>query len=471
MRVADEVRGHGGTIALAAVGDGRCLETVRHYDVAAMSAGHDDDLSVDVLVIGAGIQGLYVARSLQRNYAVCVLSDPAVPSETLDAVGYISAGYEGNDAARMQPARRAAGYWRLWAESNGVPVDYAPAHYVVSSAEALSRPRLWLDATLQHSLVDKLPAPFVGGSLEGEAVYALGDDVVLNPGAVLTKLREGLERLCIEGSIVRFVLAADTAIDHVQVEIGDRMLTLAPRYVVLAAGVGNAALLSMIGTRFRDQSTRRDRLETARTSQAVRRSTVVCIRGNSLPLVSGWFGGLSVVAQPLTTGGVAWLVTAPIDDTQTVLGVDDTRFAPNVASPVVADTVTRLAAMAPVIEQQAGELQWAAYTGRRVQHPSLAGPSITDVATPVPAKLEAFGLEGLLALWPSHLGYSMILGDVAAERITDALGPAQKPSGGLTVADLAGPAAPLRARWDRDDFPWCDWSTFASAHGIQLGSR
>ncbi|MEJ5255357.1 MAG: FAD-dependent oxidoreductase [Acidimicrobiales bacterium] len=435
-----------------------------------MSTGHDDDLSVDVLVLGAGIQGLYVARSLQRTYSVCVLSDPAVASETLDSVGYLSAGYEGNDAARMQPARRAAGFWRLWAESNGVPISEAPTVYAVPSAEALSRPRLWLDAMLQHTLLDRLPDPFVGGSLEGDAVYALGDDVVVNPAAVLTKLREGLEPFCIEGSILRVVLAADTAVDHVQVEIGDRVLTIAPRFVVLAAGVGNAALLSMVAKRFRDQSSRRERLETARTSQAVRRSTVICIRGEGLPLVSGWFGGLSVVAQPLASGDVAWLVSAPIDDHQTVLGVDDTRFELPVASSVVADTVARLVAMSPMLRRQVDELRWGAYTGRRVQHPSLAGPSTAEVATPVPAKLEAFGLEGLLALWPSHLSYSMILGDVAVERITDALGSPQQYSGGLRVEDLAAPPAPLRARWDRDDFPWCDWSTFASTHGIELGA-
>ncbi len=466
MRVADEVRGHGGTIALGWVYDVHELVAGHHYDVVVMSAGPDGDLSVDVLVVGAGIQGLYVARSLQRSYSVCVLSDPAVTSETLDAVGYVSAGYEGNDAARMQPARRAAGYWRLWAESNGVPAGYAPAHFAVPASEALSRPRLWVDATLQHTRLDGLPEPFAGGSLEGDPVYALGDDVVLNPGEVLARLRDGLEPSCLHGSIVRFVLAGDAAIDHVQVEVGEDMVTIAPRYVVLAAGVGNAALLGMLGKRFRDTSSRRDRLETARTSQAVRRATVVCARGDDLPLVSGWFGGLCIAAQPLHGGGVSWLISAPIDDDQTLLGPDDTRFEPAVPSPVVAGTVERLFAMAPMFEHRAGELQWAAYTGRRVQHPSLAGSAAAQVATPVPAKLETFGLEAFLALWPSHLGYSMILGDVAAERIADALGPAHHgPS--RAIAELAAPAAALRSRWDRDDFPWSDWSDFSATHGIK----
>ena len=48
------------------------------------------------------------------------------PSGTLESDGYLSAGYDGNDVNRIQPARRAAAWWRLWAESNGVPFDPEP---------------------------------------------------------------------------------------------------------------------------------------------------------------------------------------------------------------------------------------------------------------------------------------------------------------------------------------------------------
>src|SRR5262249_12096883 len=99
----------------------------------------DRDLGVDVLVIGAGIQGLYLARELSRTYSVCVVADPSVASGTLESDGYLSAGYDGNDANRAQPARRAAAWWRLWAESNGVPFELDPAWYVIPSSELATR--------------------------------------------------------------------------------------------------------------------------------------------------------------------------------------------------------------------------------------------------------------------------------------------------------------------------------------------
>lgn len=436
-----------------------------------MSAVPDGDLVVDVLIIGGGIQGLYVARSLAGRYSVCVLSDPATPVETLDSLGYISAGYEGNDAVRMQPARRSAGYWRLWAQSNGVPHDYATPYYVVPPAEEVSRPRLWSDAALNFRRVDRLPEVFAAGSLWEGTPYVVEDDVVINPARLLANLYEGLEDCCISGSIVRFGLSGDEAIDHVQVEMGERLVPIVPRFTVLAAGVGNATLLGMLGKRFSDQAVRKERQEVARSSQAVRRSTVISIRGRDLPLVSGWYDGLCLAAHPLSGDGErVWLIAPPVDDAQTKLGPDDLRFELSVESSLVASTLERLFTMTPEIRRMAGSLRWNAYVGRRTQHPSLAAPEISDVAQPVPAKLESFGLDAFLALWPSHLGYSMVLGDVAAERIADNLGRPLDATVTSKPTDFGERAAPHPMRWDAADFTWQDWSTFAAAHGIDAGT-
>src|SRR6478735_4144672 len=176
-----------------------------------MAADLDGDIAVDVLVIGAGIQGLYLARSLSQRYSVCVLSDPAVESETLQSSGYISAGYDGNDAMRVQPARRAAGYWRLWAESNGLSHDYSSSLYVAPADEQFSRPALWAEAQLPFSKVADVPPIFAGGSIADGETYVIEGDVVVNPAAVLNKLREDLGDSLLTGSIVRFGLAADAA--------------------------------------------------------------------------------------------------------------------------------------------------------------------------------------------------------------------------------------------------------------------
>lgn len=428
----------------------------------------DGDLEVDVLVVGGGIQGLYVAQSLHPKYSVCVLSDPSIGAETLDSPGLISAGYEGNDANRIQPARRAAGFWRVWAESNDVPHDYSPNIYLVPEGEALSRPRMWDDAMLAYHEADELPPIFEGGSLAEAEPWILDNDVVTNPAILLETLRRGVDGCCVEGEIVRFGVVADKYIDHVQVDVGGSTIPIVPRFVVLAAGVGNAELLDMIAKRFADQARRQEGQETARASQAVRHSTVVCVRGPELPRVSGWFGELSIVSQPLTgSSDTVWLVQGPPEDARTVLGPQDLRFDPQVDCAIVADTIERMFACAPAVGKLAQSLRWGVYAARRTQHPMLAVPDSSAIAQPVPAKLEAFGLDAFLTLWPSHLGYAMVLGDVVTERISEALGEPGDFSDGLQSSDLAREPKPLYARWDRSDMGWTDWAGFRSAHGIK----
>lgn len=426
------------------------------------------DIGVDVLVIGAGIQGLYVARSLSRRYSVCVLHDPAVESETLQSQGYISAGYDGDDVMRVQPARRAAGYWRLWAETHGVAHDHAPALYAVPPQEHVTRPAMWSDATLPFSPAGSLPSIFSGGSLEDHLPYVAESDVVLNPAAVLNALREELEPICVNGTVVRFGLVGDSAVDHVQVEIDDQVVPIVPRFVVLAAGVGNANLLAMIGKRFNDQSRRKDAQELARASQAVRRSYLICIRGRDLPMVNGWFGGLKIATHPLTSSDdVVWLVAPPPDDALTTLGPDDLRFEPKVDPAVVRATLEQLFEISPELQRRAPELHWSCYAARRAQHPMLAATDTSRVAQPVPAKLDAFGLDSLLALWPSHLGYAMVLGDVVVERIQSELGEPADFGDSMCPSDLSTSLPPMRARWDRELFPWRDWASFASRYEIK----
>jgi glycine/D-amino acid oxidase-like deaminating enzyme len=427
----------------------------------------DRDLGVDVLVIGAGIQGLYLARELSRAYSVCVVADPSVASGTLESDGYLSAGYDGNDANRAQPARRAAAWWRLWAESNGVPFELDPAWYVIPPSELTTRTRYWGDATLSVTQTDALPPIFAGGCLDGDTPFRVDTDVVINPATLLMRLRHGIEDRCLQGEVVRFGLVSDDAIDHVQVQIGDAVVPIVPRFVVLAAGVGNADLLTKLGARFGDQAKRKSSKELADGSQAVRAQYELCVRGPELPVVNGRFEELLVATHTLSGSGEnVWVVTPPVDDARTTLGAANLRFDLSIDRGVVAALVQRLFAMAPALEKQSADLRWSVYVTRRTQHPALATPDTSTVAQPVPAKLEKFGIDAFLAVWPSHLAYAQFVGDAVAERIKEALGASVDFSDGPQPADLGQPVPVLRARWDRDDFPWSDWSEFSRTNAL-----
>lgn len=444
-----------------------------------MALDSGGDLEVDVLIVGAGIQGLYLASALKPQYRVCVVSDPNQPPETLDSSGLISAGYDGTDPNRIQPARRAAGFWRMWAEMNGVPRADEPTLYVVPESEALSRPRLWDDAMLTYRNAGEIGQSsfgqlFDGGVLSKCDAYTLDNDVVINPAVLLEQLRSELGDCWLDGRVVRCGMVADEYVDYVEVEVGETTVVVAPRSIVLAAGVGNAELLGMVAKRFDDAGRRRDAQELARTSQAVQLATVVCIRGRELPLLSGWFGDLSIVSHRIVDdldsgdeNDVVWLVSLPPRDVDTRLGPQDLRFDPPTHPDAVRDVLDRLFAVAPGLGALRQSVQWATYCTRRTQHPSLAVTDSTAVARPVPAKLETLGLDSLFALWPSHLGYSMVLGDVVAERIAGFLGDPGDFSDSVSLSELVTSPSSMKVRWERDGVAWSDWETFSERVSAQ----
>jgi hypothetical protein len=431
-----------------------------------MPSPSDRDLGVDVLIIGGGIQGLYLARTLHPRYSVCVVADPVRAPETLDSSGLFSAGYDGNDPIRIQPARRSAGYWRLWAESHGIAHDTVPCLYVLDADDEAARLRLWSEATLVARPAEGLPHAFAGGSLDPDRAWAVPNDVVLNPSAVLARLGDGLDHRFIWGEVTKFGLITDRDIEFVEVQTADGTLVpITPRFVVLADDVHNGALLQRLVASFKDRGKRRDATETMRTCQAVRRRTTVAVRGDLVP-VSGHFGGLEIVAQTTDDGERVWLVSPPIDDRQTVLGPEDARFEPALDPEVVRATVDELFAISPTIAGRAGELRWGVYAARQTEHPMMAVADTSNLAQPAPARLESLDMDSFIAVWPSHIGYSMIVGDVVAERIEAALHGPGPFADGMQPSDVAGEPPPLRSRWERDDFVWNDWATFSSVHGI-----
>src|SRR5262249_19231339 len=158
-----------------------------------------------------------------------------------------------------------------------VPFSAQAPYYVVAPDDLGARTRLWTDAMLASTQVPDLPAAFAGGSLEGDSVFLAESDLVIDPALLLGRLRDGLEDRCLTGEILRFGLVSDDAIDHVQVQVDEQVVPIVPRFVVLAAGVGNASLLSKLGSRFGDQARRKASKELVETCQAVRSQVVVCI--------------------------------------------------------------------------------------------------------------------------------------------------------------------------------------------------
>jgi hypothetical protein len=428
----------------------------------------DDELGVDVLIIGSGLMAHYLARQLAGRYRVAMVVDPAMPNETLDAEGYLSAGYDGNDVGRIQPARRAAGYWRLWAESSGVPIADGQPMAALRPDDVTRTIRLWSDAALTFRSTQSLPAVFDDGPLADRPLYRLDDDVVLDPAAVLEELRSGMPGIRIDGQVVKFVMSPGSTVEYVEVEVDGRLVPISPRFTVLAAAAANAAMLNQVAMRLRDSARRKAAATASNRCQAVRKRLVLAVRGPELPSVAGHFGSLEMVSHDVPDPfGTVWLVNPTVDDSRTSVGLEDLRFDPSTDASQVLATLEALLELSPELAGSAPQLQWAAYTRRETQHPMIAVDDTSEVGQPVPAKIESLDIDGFMALWPSHESYAMVVGDVAAERIRDALGDPEE-FAGLTLDDIAAPDDdPYVDRWQRDDFGWTDWESFAGHYGYE----
>jgi hypothetical protein len=311
-----------------------------------------------------------------------------------------------------------------------------------------------------------VPAPLAADALRRRPVHATPDDVVIDPARVAAELRAGLDDRVVAATVQRVQLITPHAVEVVELTLADGTgVPVVPRFVVLAADAANATLLLKLAGGMRDRNRRKAVTEAARTSQAVRRRPTVLVRGDLPPLTAA-VDGLEVTALPEDDGDTVWVVQLPVDDGDTIVGPDDLRFAPALDAKVLAEGVSRLFELCPVVERTAGALRWSAFVARQTEHPMVLDGDPAAVGSPSPARLETMGMDALVVAWPSHLAYAMIVGDVVAERVRSALG-GPAPDTGPWPGDLPRPDPDDgQLRWRRADHAWVDWPTFARRAGL-----
>lgn len=430
-----------------------------------MPPQRSQDLGVDVLIVGAGLQAAYLANSLHPRFSVLVVDDPGLPSDDLDGDGRFGAGYDGNDVARIQPARRAAAFWSHWARDQDL-TDSRRRHVRLPAPRAVAdRTSAWTAATLPFADCDPLPEVFEGGTARNARAFETPGDVVLDPGTVIDRLRASSAPRWVRAEVVAFSLFADDVIELVELDVAGKPVPVVARVVVVAAESGNAEVLRRLAARVRDPVRRREVTRGVRSCQAVLSQQVVAIRGD-LPLLAGTIDDLSYTSHA-DGDEVVWLVSPPPNPALTTLGPVDARFPVPVDSDEVAEVVEQVLAVSPMLFRHAHRLSWTAWGRRIAQHPMAAGTG--EIGAPVPARLDSFGFQGVLALWPSHPAFTMVLGDVAAERIAAELGTPADFSRSLEPEDLAhSPSSAPVSRWRRPVGGWSSWESFAEAHDIKL---
>lgn len=227
-----------------------------------MSVPTTEMLSVDILIIGGGVQGLVLLRHLTQHGYACVLvtNGDLGSGQTLHSHGFFNSGYpflrhELRDALKQTvlPAVRERRL-QLYGENDG---------YIVAPPPAMEAWRKGWDVhgyDYEEALPASLPAGFQDGVLFRGAPPARAVKIreYSFPKRQLVKLlSDGLLDRVIRGDVASFRCAPEAVEDAgqgkvavesvtVRVQATAEMVSLAPRTVIVAAGAGTKRLVESL---------------------------------------------------------------------------------------------------------------------------------------------------------------------------------------------------------------------------------
>ena len=223
------------------------------------------ELHIDVLIFGGGIAGLWTLARLRKEGYSCLLleSNALGAGQTIASQGIIHGGVKyalGGEADASNALAGMPGRWRDALEGRG-PVELPSAailseHQYLWTTPGLASRVAGLGATaLLRSGVERVPPaqrPEIFQGAKGIDVYRTAEPV-LDPRVVIEALAghaPGCLRRYAGADQVQFELpegpgwVRTAIVDHVSQK---PLLHILPRFVVLAAGAGNAMLQGRLG--------------------------------------------------------------------------------------------------------------------------------------------------------------------------------------------------------------------------------
>lgn len=226
-------------------------------------------LETDVVVIGGGIAGLWLFRSLNlKGYQTVLLEqDDLGGGQTIKSQGIVHGGTKYTLTGQLTKASQViASMPERWREAlagrGGVEEpDLRSAeilseyHYLWSPGDFGSRMTSFFASKALRGRVDALgkeqfPAIFRHAGFRGK-VYQL-NEIVLDIASVVKALVAGLEDKTVrvrwgdEGN-ARLIKGADGSIDGIEIHQGNKTVLLKARRYVMAAGEGTAGLMEQWG--------------------------------------------------------------------------------------------------------------------------------------------------------------------------------------------------------------------------------
>jgi glycine/D-amino acid oxidase-like deaminating enzyme len=430
-------------------------------------------IACDVLIIGGGVQGLWLLNDLRsEGYSALLLERRALgDGQTCHSHVYLHQGHLYRDVGLAMRLKEITPRWREWlARRSDQRLGVVPSYFgFANPADARTREALWNDPRLglnYRVVTNDPPRALAGGAVR---VVLESAEVCLDGRWLVSELRRGVDDWISQVEQVR-AIALDLSrvaggrprggqVEEVVVTMpgGPAPVRFQPSALVLAAGAGNQTLLL--------QATGGNPILLGRLSnnQQLRLAYMLVIRGPSeeLPPLTGVFpdlGGLFQVSRRLADSDeVVWLVSD--QRSQMLTFVEDwIEFDASWWLRAVLSNLERLAPRLFGSSPLRGRFQWGIYAA-----PKAEGRS--EGAIPLEERIEQFGIENLWTLWPTKLTLAPKVSQDVVAAISQQLG-----AGSGSSTDPPGwqqvrcPVATAVERWQKA--PLVSWDQFQLQHGL-----
>ncbi len=387
-------------------------------------------VSVDVVIFGGGIAGLWtLARLRQAGYAAILLEAKALGGvQTIAAQGIIHGGTKYALTGALSAAAQAIGdmpqRWRECLAGEG-ELDLsrvrvlARHQHLWSTEQIASRMTGFFASKLMRSRMHLLkegerPEPFRDAAFHG-SLYRL-EEPVLDLPSLMAELARQQGDVCFAVPPERVRLdPADPGCLKITTETGP--LLLRARQLVLAAGAGNEALLKRLGRK---------------TPQMQRRPLqMLMARGPLPPLYAHCLSAsanprLTVTSYPLAENETVWHLGGQIAE----------RGAVRDAHEQIAAGKAELTALFPWIDLT--EVSWAA---RRIDRAERATPGGKR-----PDHWCVDSQQGVITVWPTKLAFAPALATTVLQHLKQN---GMHPGGDDSAARIDLPHPPLaQPPWD-----------------------
>ncbi|HEX9943131.1 MAG TPA: FAD-dependent oxidoreductase [Thermoanaerobaculia bacterium] len=331
-------------------------------------------ISLDVLVLGGGVQGLWILNDLlQEGYHSLLLETGELGGDqTCHSHAYIHHGHVFGTHGLAKSVKEVHQIWTEWLTHHPIHQNMDSYFGFANPAEADKREHLWNDPLhmLPFSSSD-LPLPLAGGHIL-KALKMTG--VCLDAEELVKALVTGTPDHISKIKSITDIASAGGRISWVTANVDNNTyLRLQPRALILAAGRGNTGLHQMICGKSADDCCE------IRTLHML----VVRAKNKILDPLAGFFHPSKLFIVPRQVGeDIVWLVS-------------DTRHNPD-RDNWVQTLFPLLVELAPRYFRDPTDLLFGIYEAVKCD-----GRGAGDL--PAGEQLVQFGFQNLWAVWPTKL--------------------------------------------------------------------